>query len=146
MRPMIQHSSKSHGTAMPISFLLTSRLELVSLTPNIASQLYVMASRASFFSFSDHGFQSTSEEAAQDIAAFVSIFFESFPSFKGRPFHMAGESYGVCFIFLNIFPTLVLTERAPYRDGISHSSPLQCMTRMPGSLQKALHRSTLRRS
>lgn len=39
--------------------------------------------------------QSTSEEAAADIAAFVAIFFENFSQFKGRAFHMAGESYGV---------------------------------------------------
>lgn len=39
--------------------------------------------------------QSTTEEAAIDIAAFVSIFFEHFTKFKGRAFHMAGESYGV---------------------------------------------------
>jgi carboxypeptidase C (cathepsin A) len=38
--------------------------------------------------------QSTSEEAAVDIAAFVFIFFEHFSQFKGRPFHMSGESYG----------------------------------------------------
>ncbi|KAL0955847.1 hypothetical protein HGRIS_002049 [Hohenbuehelia grisea] len=36
----------------------------------------------------------TSEEAARDIAAFIVIFFENFPEFKGRAFHMAGESYG----------------------------------------------------
>ncbi len=30
------------------------------------------------------------------MAAFVAIFFEHFSKFKGRPFHMAGESYGVC--------------------------------------------------
>jgi carboxypeptidase C (cathepsin A) len=29
------------------------------------------------------------------MAAFVSIFFENFTKFKGRAFHMAGESYGV---------------------------------------------------
>lgn len=40
--------------------------------------------------------KSTTEEAARDIAAFVSIFFENFSQFKGRAFHMAGESYGVC--------------------------------------------------
>ena len=39
--------------------------------------------------------QSTSEEGAEDISAFVAIFFEHFSKFKGRPFHMAGESYGV---------------------------------------------------
>ncbi|KAI0744981.1 serine carboxypeptidase [Earliella scabrosa] len=47
------------------------------------------------FSYVDYGEQvSTTVEAAQDIAAFVAIFFERFPKFKGRPFHMAGESYG----------------------------------------------------
>lgn len=39
--------------------------------------------------------QSTTADAAVDIASFVAIFFEHFPKFKGRPFHMAGESYGV---------------------------------------------------
>ncbi|KDQ49589.1 hypothetical protein JAAARDRAFT_42760 [Jaapia argillacea MUCL 33604] len=47
------------------------------------------------FSYADHGeYVSTTEEAAKDIAAFVSIFFENFSQFKGRPFHMAGSSYG----------------------------------------------------
>ena len=57
----------------------------------------------SFFYISYHGSQSTSEEAARDIAAFVAIFFENFPSFKGRAFHMAGESYGVCAYLLCIY-------------------------------------------
>lgn len=30
-----------------------------------------------------------------DIAAFAAIFFEHFKKFTGKPFHMAGESYGV---------------------------------------------------
>ena len=30
-----------------------------------------------------------------DVAAFVTIFFETFSKFKGRAFHMSGESYGV---------------------------------------------------
>ncbi|KAG6844880.1 hypothetical protein H0H87_002825, partial [Tephrocybe sp. NHM501043] len=38
--------------------------------------------------------QGTSEDAAVDIAVFVAIFFENFSKFKGRAFHMAGESYG----------------------------------------------------
>ncbi|KZT24355.1 serine carboxypeptidase [Neolentinus lepideus HHB14362 ss-1] len=47
------------------------------------------------FSYAEHGeYVSTTEEAAKDIAAFVSIFFEHFSSFKGRALHMAGESYG----------------------------------------------------
>ncbi|KAF7302832.1 Carboxypeptidase [Mycena kentingensis (nom. inval.)] len=50
------------------------------------------------FSYADYGeyvtAQSTTEEAAQDIAAFVAIFFVHFSKFQGRGFHMAGESYG----------------------------------------------------
>ena len=34
-------------------------------------------------------------EAANDIAAFISIFFEHFTKLKGRALHLAGESYGV---------------------------------------------------
>lgn len=36
----------------------------------------------------------TAEEAGQDIAAFIDIWFDTFKEFKGRDFHMAGESYG----------------------------------------------------
>ncbi|KAJ7612594.1 serine carboxypeptidase [Roridomyces roridus] len=47
------------------------------------------------FSYADYGESvSTTEEAAKDIAAFVFVFFEHFTKFKGRAFHMAGESYG----------------------------------------------------
>jgi cathepsin A (carboxypeptidase C) len=47
------------------------------------------------FSYAEYGESvGTTEEAAKDIAAFVSIFFENFSKFKGRAFHMAGESYG----------------------------------------------------
>lgn len=37
----------------------------------------------------------TTEGAAVDVAAFVSLWFETFSEYKGRPFHMTGESYGV---------------------------------------------------
>ncbi|KAF9042259.1 serine carboxypeptidase [Panaeolus papilionaceus] len=47
------------------------------------------------YSYADYGEQvTTTEESAKDIAAFVAIFFEHFNKLKGRPFHMAGESYG----------------------------------------------------
>jgi len=46
------------------------------------------------YSYADYGeYVSTTEEAAQDIASFVAIFFETFKKFQGRAFHMAGESY-----------------------------------------------------
>ncbi|KAJ3571869.1 hypothetical protein NP233_g3480 [Leucocoprinus birnbaumii] len=47
------------------------------------------------FSYAEHGEAvGTTEEAAKDITSFVAIFFEHFSKFKGRAFHMAGESYG----------------------------------------------------
>ncbi|KAK7036761.1 hypothetical protein VNI00_011427 [Paramarasmius palmivorus] len=47
------------------------------------------------FSYAEYGETvGTTEEAAKDIAAFVAIFFENFSQFRGRPLHMAGESYG----------------------------------------------------
>ncbi|TFY53350.1 hypothetical protein EVG20_g10154 [Dentipellis fragilis] len=47
------------------------------------------------FSYSEYGEHvDTTEEAAEDIAAFIVLFFENFPAFKGRALHMAGESYG----------------------------------------------------
>ncbi|KAJ7435486.1 Alpha/Beta hydrolase protein [Mycena galericulata] len=47
------------------------------------------------FSYAEYGETvSTTEEAAKDIAAFVAIFFAHFSKFRGRGFHMAGESYG----------------------------------------------------
>ncbi|KAF9444146.1 alpha/beta-hydrolase [Macrolepiota fuliginosa MF-IS2] len=47
------------------------------------------------FSYAEYGEAvGTTEEAAKDIASFIAIFFEHFTKFKGRAFHMAGESYG----------------------------------------------------
>ncbi|TDL20451.1 alpha/beta-hydrolase [Rickenella mellea] len=46
------------------------------------------------FSYADFGETvGTTEESAKDIAAFVAIFFETFTKFKGRGFHLSGESY-----------------------------------------------------
>ena len=48
------------------------------------------------FSYAEYGEAVyTTEDAAIDIAKFVFLFFENFPQFKGRAFHMAGESFGV---------------------------------------------------
>ncbi|KAF4618822.1 hypothetical protein D9613_010084 [Agrocybe pediades] len=47
------------------------------------------------FSYADYGQAvDTTMAAAKDIAAFTAIFFEHFSQYRGRPFHMAGESYG----------------------------------------------------
>ncbi|PPR07804.1 hypothetical protein CVT26_014989 [Gymnopilus dilepis] len=63
------------------------------------------------FSYAEYGeYVGTTEEAAKDIAAFVSIFFENFNQFKGRPFHMAGESYGGR--YLPLFASAVYDQNA----------------------------------
>ncbi|KAF5390406.1 hypothetical protein D9757_005276 [Collybiopsis confluens] len=47
------------------------------------------------FSYADYGETiQTTEEAAKNVHAFISIFFETFSQFKGRPLHLSGESYG----------------------------------------------------
>lgn len=47
------------------------------------------------FSYSKNGQTvGTTEAAALDVQAFISIFFETFSEFKGRKLHLAGESYG----------------------------------------------------
>lgn len=48
------------------------------------------------FSYADYGETiETTEDAARNIHAFISIFFETFKEFSGRPIHLSGESYGV---------------------------------------------------
>ncbi|KAJ8515289.1 hypothetical protein ONZ45_g7265 [Pleurotus djamor] len=63
------------------------------------------------FSYAEYGeFVGTTEEAAQDIAAFVAIFFENFSKFKGRGFHLSGESYGGR--YLPVFAAAVYDQNA----------------------------------
>ncbi|KAH9849189.1 serine carboxypeptidase [Lenzites betulinus] len=63
------------------------------------------------FSYADYGEQvSTTAEAAVDIASFVAIFFEHFSQFQGRPFHMAGESYGGRYI--PVFASTIYDQNA----------------------------------
>ncbi|KAG5734170.1 Carboxypeptidase Y [Termitomyces sp. T112] len=67
------------------------------------------------YSYADYGeFVGTSEDAAVDVAAFVAIFFENFSKFKGRAFHMAGESYGGRYIPL--FASQVYDQNARLVD------------------------------
>ncbi|KAG6826720.1 hypothetical protein H0H92_014712, partial [Tricholoma furcatifolium] len=63
------------------------------------------------YSYANYGESvGTSEDAASDIATFVAIFFENFSKFKGRGFHMAGESYGGRYIPL--FASAVYDQNA----------------------------------
>lgn len=52
------------------------------------------------FSYADYGEKiETTEDAANNVYAFISIFSETFPQFAGRPLHLSGESYAVSLIF-----------------------------------------------
>ncbi|KAI0714521.1 serine carboxypeptidase [Earliella scabrosa] len=63
------------------------------------------------FSYSEYSEQvSNTLEAAEDIAAFVAIFFDHFSKFKGRAFHMAGESQGGR--YLPVFASAVYDQNA----------------------------------
>lgn len=68
----------------------------------------------------------TTEEAAVDVAKFVFLFFENFPQFKGREFHMAGESYGVSLLDSMQSRTVCSSQ---YRAVTSLSSPQPFTTR-----------------
>ncbi|KAK4699713.1 hypothetical protein P7C70_g6545, partial [Phenoliferia sp. Uapishka_3] len=63
------------------------------------------------FSYSDSGVAvATTEQAALDVHAFLTIFFESFPEFKSRPFHLSGESYAGR--YLPVFATELLYQNS----------------------------------
>lgn len=57
------------------------------------------------YSYADFGETvETTEEAARNVYAFLTIFFETFEQFSGRRFHLSGESYAVSgFIEVVIF-------------------------------------------
>ncbi|KAF8322592.1 serine carboxypeptidase [Clavulina sp. PMI_390] len=63
------------------------------------------------FSYAEYGQTiGTTEDAAKDVDAFVQLFFETFSQFKGRPFHMSGESYGGRYI--PVFASAIVDSNA----------------------------------
>ncbi|KAJ1307942.1 hypothetical protein OPQ81_002019 [Rhizoctonia solani] len=68
------------------------------------------------FSYADYGETiSTTEEAAKNVQAFVTIFFETFSKFKGREFHMSGESYGGR--YLPVFASEIVDQNSRAEPG-----------------------------
>ena len=48
------------------------------------------------YSYADYGETvETTEDAAKNVHAFITIFFDTFTEFAGKPVHLSGESYGV---------------------------------------------------
>ncbi|KAL1663142.1 Alpha/Beta hydrolase protein [Schizophyllum commune] len=63
------------------------------------------------FSYADFGETvETTEEAAKNVHAFISIFFETFSQFAGRPLHLSGESYGGR--YLPVFASEIIDQNA----------------------------------
>jgi hypothetical protein len=87
------------GTAMQISSSLNNR-KVYPASPGCTKH---SVSVGVGFSYADNnGRVGTTEEAAQHVASFLSLWFEAFPQFEGRKLHLSGESYGV-----RIYYTLV---------------------------------------
>ncbi|KIK54400.1 hypothetical protein GYMLUDRAFT_48762 [Collybiopsis luxurians FD-317 M1] len=67
------------------------------------------------FSYADFGETiQTTEEAAKNVHAFITIFFETFTQFSGRPLHLSGESYGGRYLPVfasEIYDQNVITKR-----------------------------------
>ncbi|KAJ7701794.1 peptidase S10 serine carboxypeptidase [Mycena rosella] len=61
------------------------------------------------FSYADYGETvETTEDAAKNVHAFISIFFETFSQFKGRALHLSGESYGGR--YLPVFASMIYDQ------------------------------------
>lgn len=62
---------------------------------NNANVIYLDQPVGAGFSYSDKGPVDTSAQAAKDLYAFLTLFFQNFPQYnKGQKFHIASESYG----------------------------------------------------
>jgi len=67
------------------------------------------------FSYADFGETiDNTLDAAKNVHAFITIFFETFSQFKGRPLHLAGESYGGH--YLPIFASEIVDQNTLARD------------------------------
>jgi cathepsin A (carboxypeptidase C) len=60
------------------------------------------------------------EQAAVDLQAFISLFFDTFAELKGRPLHLSGESYGGR--YLPIFTAAVLDGNRGRKEPINLKS------------------------
>ncbi|EPT00094.1 peptidase S10 serine carboxypeptidase [Fomitopsis schrenkii] len=79
------------------------------------------------FSYAEYGETvETTEDAARNVHAFITIFFETFAEFSGRPLHLAGESYAGK--YLPVFASYIYDQNrianAAGRDAINLQSVL----------------------
>jgi hypothetical protein len=76
-------------------FLLINQSASATPTPNTARRSYVPPAALPTWHPCLNESQHTTAAAAQDVAAFLAILSNSFSEFGSKPFHIAGESYGV---------------------------------------------------
>lgn len=121
MRAMQRRGMSIVGTIGPTFSLSISRewdggvdiASLGTIRPMTATETFSFDSVGVGFSYSDHNITVMSTEAAAPvIQQFVTLFFEAFPSFKGRAFHMTGESYGASPALLLSLSSLVLSDKS----------------------------------
>ncbi|KAK4054862.1 hypothetical protein OIV83_000786 [Microbotryomycetes sp. JL201] len=74
---------------------------------------------------------STTEQAAIDIHAFLTIFFEAFSSYKGRGLHLSGESYGGR--YLPVFASRIVHENEKLVKSSSKRAPLNLKSVLIGN-------------
>jgi cathepsin A (carboxypeptidase C) len=58
--------------------------------------------------------QKTTEEAAEDVANFMYVFFEHFTQFRGRRFHLSGESFAGR--YLPLFGSYIYDQNAKLKE------------------------------
>ena len=88
---------RTAGTMRPIFFSWTNRMSHDLRPCCVAAADAKSSCRVGVgFSYADYGeVVETTEDAAKNVHAFITIFFETFTQFSGRPFHLSGESYAV---------------------------------------------------
>lgn len=92
---MVQPGTHIRGTTRPTSSFSISR-ESIRLCDYRENNFHDNPSVGVGYSYADFGETvETTEEAARNVYAFLTIFFETFKQFTGRRFHLSGESYAV---------------------------------------------------
>lgn len=92
---MVQPITLIRGITRPIYSSSISR-ESIRLYDHRENSFHDTHSVGVGYSYAEFGETvETTEEAARNVYAFLTIFFETFKQFTGRRFHLSGESYAV---------------------------------------------------
>ena len=93
---MVQPGIHTLGTPKPTYSSLINRMlysHNINPVPALSDSSQLLRVGVGF-SYADYGETvETTEDAARNVHAFITIFFETFSDFAGRPLHLSGESY-----------------------------------------------------